>query len=102
MMYYLPEYRVLQLDPQAHSTLAARYARQGTWQPAADCLFDGTDVVWVLLARSEPGVAPNAAKLLSDPDQTPFQVWHAHLTVDTPEYLGFEVGGRCVGLAAYP
>jgi hypothetical protein len=99
MMYYLPEYRVLQLDPLAHSTLAARGARQGTWRPAGDCLFDGTDVVWVLLARSEPGLVPNAAKLLSAPDQTPFQVWHAHLAVDTPEYLGFEVGGRCARLA---
>jgi hypothetical protein len=36
MMYYLPEYRVLQLDPLAHSTLAARGARQGTWRPAGD------------------------------------------------------------------
>jgi 4-amino-4-deoxy-L-arabinose transferase-like glycosyltransferase len=88
MMYYLPEYRVLQLDPQAHSILAATGRQQGTWQPATECQLQATDVVWVLLSRSEPGLIPGAA-LLSPSDATPFQVWHTHPTPDTPDYAGF-------------
>jgi hypothetical protein len=90
MMYYLPEYQVLQLDPQAHSVLAARGGRQGTWQPATDCLLQATDVVWVLLSRSEPGLIPDA-ELLSPVTATPFQVWHTRPTADTPDYVGFEI-----------
>src|SRR5439155_11141091 len=91
MMYYLPDYLVLQLDPQAHSVLAARGRRQGTWQPATDCVFHSTDVVWVLLSRSEPGLIPDATPLLSGPEATPFQVWYTRPAVDTPDYVGFAV-----------
>ena len=89
MMYYLPQYRVLQLDPQAHSILAARGRQQGTWQPATDCQLQATDVVWVLLSRSEPGLIPDATLLT--PDATPFQVWHTRPTADTPDYAGFAI-----------
>jgi hypothetical protein len=88
MMYYLPEYRVLQLDPQAHSVLSARDRRQGTWRPATECLLQASDVVWVLLSRSEPGLIPDATPLLSGPGATPFQVWHAS---DAADYVGFEI-----------
>ena len=89
MMYYLPEYRVLQLDPQAHSILAARGRQQGSWQPATDCQLQATDAVWVLLSRSEPGLIPDATVLT--PDATPFQVWHTRPTADTRDYAGFAI-----------
>jgi hypothetical protein len=99
MMYYLPEYDVVRLDPRAQSLLAARGQRQGTWQPVSDCLFEGGGVVhavWVLAARSEPGIVPGDATRVSSADETgPFQVWEVRPDPDTPDYLGFRLGGTC-------
>jgi hypothetical protein len=99
MMYYLPEYVVLRLDPQAQSVLAASGRRQGTWQQPADCLFESGGVrhaVWVLGARSEPGIVPVEATRVSSADNAgPFQVWEVRPGADTPDYLGFRLGGPC-------
>jgi hypothetical protein len=100
MMYYLPAYRVLRLDPQTHSVLAARAAQQGTWtvKNAADCLFGQGSVrhaVWVLSAMSEPGIVPPESTLVSNVHDGPFQVWEVEPGPATPDYLGFNVGGNC-------
>jgi hypothetical protein len=103
MMYYLPEYRVLRLDPAAHSVLEARGQRQGTWSPRepADCLLEGGGVhraVWVLSISSEPGVVPGDARLVANAGSGPFQVWSRDIgpaTLDA-DYLGFKIGGHCV------
>ena len=99
MMYYLPEYRVLRLDPQTHSVLAAQARQQGTWraQSAADCLVDGRDryAVWVLSARSEPGIVPIEATRVTGTDDSRFQVWAMEVRTETSDYLGFNLGGNC-------
>jgi hypothetical protein len=98
MMYYLPEYAVLRLDPQAQSVLTARGRRQGTWQQPADCLFETGGVrhaVWVLSARSEPGIVPEDATRVSSANEGLFVVWEVHPGPDTPDYLGFKLGGPC-------
>jgi hypothetical protein len=103
MMYYLPDYLVVRLDPAAHSLLPARGKQQGTWTSAADCLFDTASTprsihhaVWVLSANPEPGVIPIEATHLSPSDDTgPFQVWALRPGPQTPDYLGFTIGGGC-------
>jgi hypothetical protein len=99
MMYYLPEYVVLRLDPVTQTVLTAGGRHQGTWQLASDCLFEGGGVrhaVWVLAARSEPGIVPDGAGRVSSPGNAgPFQVWELRPGPQTPEYLGFTIGGAC-------
>jgi hypothetical protein len=98
MMYYLPEYAVLRLDPQAQSVLTARGRQHGTWHQPADCLFETGGVrhaVWVLAARSEPGVVPEGATRVSSATEGPFTVWEVRPGPDTPDYLGFKIGGTC-------
>ena len=99
MMYYLPEYVVLRLDPANQSVLTASGRRQGTWQQPSGCLLEGDRVrhaVWVLAARSEPGIVPAAATRVSSADNAgPFQVWEMRPGPQTPEYLGFTIGGTC-------
>ena len=83
MMYYLPTYRVLRLDPQAQSVLPALGKHQGTWTQPADCLFGDVatsrsvrHAVWVVAANGEPGLIPDGATKVSSADNTgPFQVW---------------------------
>jgi hypothetical protein len=97
MMYYLPDYAVLRLDPPTHTVLEARSGHQGNWIPTTDCLF-GSDVrhtVWVLWSRSEPGLVPNGAVRISASDAEPFRVWELRPTADTPDYLGFTLGAQC-------
>jgi hypothetical protein len=100
MMYYLPEYRVLRLDPQTHTVLAARTQQQGTWsvKTASDCLVDGGVgyAVWVLAARSEPGIVPSDATRVTSADDGPFQVWAVEPGSQTLDYLGFKLGPDCV------
>jgi hypothetical protein len=99
MMYYLPEYRVLRLDPQTHSVLAAQARQQGAWraQAASECLVDSgvRYAVWVLSATSEPGIVPSDATRLTHMDDGPYQVWVLEPRPETPDYLGFEIGGNC-------
>jgi hypothetical protein len=99
MMYYLPEYLVLRLDPQAQTVLAARNQHQGTWSQPADCLFDAgvvRTVVWVLASNSEPGLVPDGAMRVSNDGPGPFQVLRKLRTSQqTPDYLGFKLGGEC-------
>jgi hypothetical protein len=101
MMYYLPEYQVLRLDPHAHSVLASRGWRQSNWREAAGCISDSAGVhnaVWVLSSTSEPGLSPSDAKLVSGADHGPFQVWAERTGAGEPEYLGFKFGGQCDAL----
>jgi len=100
MMYYLPDYVVLRLDPQTQSVIMARDRQQGTWQQASSCLFESASggvrrAVWVLSSRSEPGIVPSDATRVSSADEGPFQVWELQLGPDTPDYLGFKIGGQC-------
>ncbi len=99
MMYYLPEYRVLRLDQQTHSVLAAQARQQGVWRAVApsECLVDAQvrDAVWVVSPRSEPGIVPSGATLLIDTDGGPFQVWSMELDPQAPDYLGFKFSGGC-------
>jgi 4-amino-4-deoxy-L-arabinose transferase-like glycosyltransferase len=105
MMYYLPEYLVIRLDPQTRSLLAARAKQQGTWsvKAAQECLLDRgvRYAVWVLAARSEPGVVPSTATHLSRNTDGPFQVWALDLGLATSEYLGFKLSGDCVATMGY-
>jgi hypothetical protein len=95
MMYYLPEYTVVRLDPAAHSQLQAQGRRQGAWAPVRGCLLSDDEVgLWVLMAPYEPGVVPEAARRISGPDG-PFQLWALTPTVTPPlEYLGFCIGNN--------
>src|SRR5262249_1687389 len=94
LMYYLPEYRVVRLDPQTHTVLTAQDAKQGNWTEASHCLLAG-NAVWVLSRPTEPGTIPDGARLLSADDGGPFQVWEDPLPT---EYLGFDIGvTRCAG-----
>ena len=100
MMYYLPDYVVLRLDPQTQSVIMARDRQQGTWQQASNCLFESAGggvrrAVWVLSSRSEPGIVPRDATRVSSADEGPFQVWELQPGPDTPDYLGFKIGGQC-------
>jgi len=103
MMYYLPDYVVVRLDPVGKSVLTAADRRQGTWQQPADCLFESAAIrhaVWVLAARSEPGIVPSDAVRVSSADNVgPFEVWDVRPGPDTPDYLGFKIGGACTSAA---
>jgi dolichyl-phosphate-mannose-protein mannosyltransferase len=95
MMYYLPEYRVVRLDPQSHSVLTARDRVQGNWtELSGGCLPTPRNAVLVLGGAFEPGTVPADAVSLSS-DSGPFQVWQ--LTLKTPEadYLGFRLSNAC-------
>jgi hypothetical protein len=101
MMYYLPEYRVVRLDPQHHSMLAAHAQQQGTWRirGTSDCLVEESGVrhaVWVLSPTFEPGSVPSDATPVTRAEQGPFQVWQRELGPETPDYLGFALGADCV------
>jgi hypothetical protein len=96
MMYYLPDYQVLNLDPAAPIIVAARDRRQSQRQVADGCLFATSEVRHALLvvwSRSEPGLVPPEATLVSSLDEAPFQVWEVKLGSDTPDYLNFKIGG---------
>jgi hypothetical protein len=95
MMYYLPEYLVVRLEPRAQSVLEARDRHQGTWREVTDCLFAGRPVrraIWVLSAPTDPGVLPAGATRVQTDDDGPFQVWDLAIGPDTPDYLGFKMG----------
>jgi hypothetical protein len=96
MMYYLPAYLVLRLDPHAHSALPARERRQGNWTEVSGCLADPRvqHIVFVLYTRSEPGLYPDGATLLSG-ETGPYQVWTVEPSPATPAYAGFALGGNC-------
>src|SRR5206468_4084802 len=93
MMYYLPEYHVLRLDPQTHSVLAAQGRQQGTWraQAPSECLSPAQDSVWVLSATSEPGLVPSDATRLTRIDEGAFQVWAMKPTATMSDYLDFKL-----------
>ena len=99
MMYYLPEYTVLRLDPTAHTVLSARGRTQGNWTPLTGCVLGDADgvrnAVVVLMAPIEPGTIPPEAIALSVDGRGPFQVWELPLTPVAQEYLGFPLGGGC-------
>jgi hypothetical protein len=94
MMYYLPEYTVMRLDPSAHTALQARQRTQGNWTPISDCLLDPAttrNTVVVLMAPIEPGTLPPDGERLSTGDG-PFQVWLLPRSTSAADYLGFSVG----------
>jgi hypothetical protein len=96
MMYYLPEYSVMRLDPSAHTALKARERTQGNWTPVSGCLLDPAttrNAVVVLMAPIEPGTLPPDGERLSTADG-PFQVWLLPRSTSAADYLGFSVG-RC-------
>ena len=98
MMYYLPDYAVIRLDPRAQRVMTARDRRQGNWQPESGCLFDVGGLrhaVWVLSASSDIGLVPAGARLDSTVDTTPFQVWVEPARADSLDYLGFKLTGSC-------
>ena len=71
MMYYLPEYVVLRLDPANQSVLTASGQHQGTWQQPSGCLLEGDRVrhaVWVLGAGRSQELCPTAATRVSSAD----------------------------------
>jgi hypothetical protein len=103
MMYYLPEYEVIRLDPHAQRVMTARDRKQGNWQSESGCLFDAAGVrhaVWVLSAGSETGLVPSGARLDSSVDGAAFQVWVEPAHADSLDYLGFAVIGSCGALSA--
>lgn len=97
MMYYLPEYTVVRLDPETRTELTARDRHQGNWTAVGDCLPVGSAVshiVWVLSSSGEPGAVPQEAMLMSDPREPgPFQIWTVEPTSAAADYLGFAIGG---------
>jgi hypothetical protein len=103
LMYYLPEYSVLRLDPATQSVLAARDRRQGSWTQLSDCMFAAVSPipvrygVWVVSRTSEPGLVPAAAQHLTEEDQSgPFDVWAVDRGASGADYLGFKMGAECV------
>lgn len=90
MMYYLPEYTVVRLDPEAHSVLTAHGRSQGNWQEA-NCLSARTAVL-VLSTPTEPGTTPDGASRLSAAGE-PFEVWQ--FPPNEMDYLGFAIGNAC-------
>ena len=103
MMYYLPEYPVLRLDPRAHIVLAARDRQQGHWQEAGGCAFDSArlnSVVWVLASASDPRLVPATATRVPGPDRGEFEVWAERLGSGTLEYQGFAFDRDCQSRAA--
>jgi 4-amino-4-deoxy-L-arabinose transferase-like glycosyltransferase len=103
MMYYLPEYPVLRLDPRAHIVLAARDRQQGHWQQASGCAFESArlnSVVWVLASASDPRLVPATATRVSGTDGGEFEVWAERLGNDTLEYQGFAFDRDCEPRAA--
>ena len=98
MMYYLPDYPVFRLDPQAHVVLGARDRRQGHWQEFSGCLVDSArmrNVVWVLSSAYERGLIPSGATHVSGADGGLFDVWAQQPGGDALDYLGFTFGGAC-------
>jgi hypothetical protein len=86
LMYYVPEYTVVRLDPQAHAVLTAHGGSQDNWREAT-CLQAARAALLVLSLPTEPGTIPAQATLLSS-EAGPFQVWR----MPPSEYLGFDVG----------
>jgi 4-amino-4-deoxy-L-arabinose transferase-like glycosyltransferase len=100
LMYYLPEYRVIRLDPTNHTELAAAGRGQGSWAEVSGCLIDPREVrhaVWVLTTPTEPGTIPDGARLISEPGSPdgPLQVWQLDSAAATEEYLGFQLSRAC-------
>jgi hypothetical protein len=98
MMYYLPEYPVLRLDPRARIALGARDRQQGHWQEASGCLVESArlnTVVWVLSSASGPAPVPAGATRVSGTAGGQFDVWAKRLEGETLEYLGFTFGRSC-------
>jgi len=100
MMYYLPQFKVVRLDPAAHAVLVAQDRQQGNWMEASSCPvadFQLRDVIWVLSRPTEPGTIPSDARLLlgGGSDGT-LQVWYTEILASGPDYLGFQLGrGEC-------
>ena len=98
MMYYLPDYQVLRLDPQMHVVLGARERQQGHWQEASACLVDPArlhNLVWVLSSGADPGLIPKDGEHVSAGDGGLFDVWAVRPGGQPWEYLGFTFGGPC-------
>jgi hypothetical protein len=102
MMYYLPEYRVVQIDPGAHAALNAFARHAGNWTEVGACLLPDT-VSRVLLVVSHfgvPATIPSDATPVTSPDAPrPFEVWQLNTAGAEPEYLGFNIGTPCAAAA---
>jgi hypothetical protein len=102
LMYYLPDYRVIRLDPTSHSILTAHGRGQGSWTEVSGCLIDPNEVrnrLWVLSLPTEPGTIPDNARLISslEPPNGPFEVWQLdpEQTSTSQDYLGFRLSTPC-------
>jgi 4-amino-4-deoxy-L-arabinose transferase-like glycosyltransferase len=108
LMYYLPDYRVVRLDPSNHSLLTAHGGSQGNWIELNGCLVDPAQVrnaVWVLATPTEPGTVPEGASLLTAPEVAsgPFQVWQldpSATSTSDGEYLGFSLSSTACRIQA--
>jgi hypothetical protein len=98
MMYYLPEYRVVQIDAGAHVALGAFARHEGHWTEVADCLLPDP-FASVLLVVSHFGVPatipPDATLLTRRGDPRPFEVWQLNTAPADAAYLGFDIGTHC-------
>jgi 4-amino-4-deoxy-L-arabinose transferase-like glycosyltransferase len=96
LMYYLPDYTVLRLDPASVRVLTASGLHQDNWTPVTDCLArDAAHAVWVLSSPLQPGDVPEGATRVTSADDGPFQVWDVPGDQSTRDYLGFRLGGPC-------
>jgi hypothetical protein len=78
MMYYLPAYAVLDVDPTTHAVLEARHHQQAHWREWSECPFDPSAVRHALLVvwtTSEPGLVPDDATPIAGGGDGPFRIW---------------------------
>ncbi len=99
MMYYLPEYRVVQIDAAAHAALTAYAQQAGHWTEVGDCLLPAStgSVLLVLSHFGVPGTIPPDATLITNANEPrPFEVWQLNAAGAGSDYLGFNIGSHCL------
>jgi 4-amino-4-deoxy-L-arabinose transferase-like glycosyltransferase len=98
VMYYLPEYRVVHLDPAHGTFLTARHREQGSWREITECPFADAPprrTAWIVWTHSEPGLVPSNAAPVAGGKASRLQVWDVTLEGATADYLGLDVGAGC-------
>jgi dolichyl-phosphate-mannose-protein mannosyltransferase len=98
MMYYLPDYEVMQLDAGAHAALHAFGRHAGNWTEVDACLLSNPArrVLLVVSHFGVPAPIPPDATLVTSPNAPrPFEVWQLNTTGAKPDYLGFNIGTPC-------
>jgi hypothetical protein len=92
MMYYLPEYTVVRLDPSTHAVLTAHNRSQDSWTKR-DCV-QAANPLWVLWAPTATGTIPSEGERISS-TEGPFQVWQVPARDTDVDYLGFRIASSC-------